>query len=118
MNGCGCRSAHSSPGKRADQGGIPPSAEGGKAQKNEKLRLILETICGTGIRVSELKYLPLEAVYEGEAAVRLKGKIRVILISGKLRKALRQYIRKCGILSGPVFVTKTATRWIARISGR
>lgn len=77
-----------------------------KHRKNEKLRLILETICGTGIRVSELKYITAEAVYEGEAAVRLKGKIRVILISGKLRKALRQYIRKCGILSGPVFVTK------------
>ena len=80
--------------------------EAAKHKKNEKLRLILETICGTGIRVSELKYITAEAVYEGEAAVRLKGKTRVILISGKLRKALRQYLRKYGILSGPVFVTK------------
>ena len=77
-----------------------------KHRKNEKLRLILETICGTGIRVSELKYITAEAVYEGEAAVRLKGKIRVILISGKLRKSLRQYLRKNKISSGPVFVTR------------
>ena len=77
-----------------------------KHRKNEKLRLLLETICGTGIRVSELKYITAEAVYQGEAVIRLKGKIRVILISGKLRKALRQYLRKNGISSGTVFVTK------------
>lgn len=77
-----------------------------KHRKNEKLRLILETICGTGIRVSELKYITAEAVYEGEAAIRLKGKIRVILIAGKLRKSLRQYLRKNKISSGPVFVTR------------
>nr|WP_294492801.1 tyrosine-type recombinase/integrase [uncultured Mediterraneibacter sp.] len=81
--------------------------EAAKQRKNEKLRLLLETICGTGIRVSELKYITAEAVYRGEAAIRLKGKIRVILIPGKLRKALKQYIRKCGILSGPVFVTRS-----------
>lgn len=80
--------------------------EAAKHRKNEKLRLLLETICGTGIRVSELKYITAEAVYQGEAVIRLKGKIRVILISGKLRKALRQYLRKNGISSGPVFITK------------
>lgn len=80
--------------------------EAAKHRKNEKLRLLLETICGTGIRVSELKYIIAEAVYQGEAVIRLKGKIRVILISGKLRKALRQYLRKNGISSGPVFITK------------
>ena len=80
--------------------------EAAKHRKNEKLRLLLETICGTGIRVSELKYITAEAVYQGEAVIRLEGKIRVILISGKLRKALRQYLRKNGISSGPVFITK------------
>lgn len=80
--------------------------EAAKHRKNEKLRLLLETICGTGIRVSELKYITAEAVYQGEAVIRLKGKIRVILISGKLRKAIRQYLRKNGISSGPVFITK------------
>ena len=77
-----------------------------KQKGNERLNLILQTICGTGIRVSELKYITAEAVYQGEAVIRLKGKIRVILISGKLRKALRQYLRKNGISSGPVFITK------------
>ena len=80
--------------------------EAARQKKNEKLRLLLETICGTGIRVSELKYITVEAVEQGEAAIRLKGKIRIILITGKLKKVLKQYLRKWGISSGPVFVTK------------
>lgn len=80
--------------------------EAARQKKNEKLRLLLETICGTGIRVSELKYITVEAVEQGEAAIRLKGKIRVVLISGKLRKALKEYLRRGKISSGPVFVTK------------
>lgn len=80
--------------------------EAAKQKKNEKLRLLLETICGTGIRVSELKYITAEAVEQGEALVRLKGKIRVVLISGKLRKALKEYLRRRKIMSGPVFATK------------
>lgn len=80
--------------------------EAAKQKKNEKLRLLLETICGTGIRVSELKYITVEAVHQGEAIIRLKGKIRVILIPRKLRKALRQYLQKNRISMGPVFVTK------------
>ena len=74
--------------------------------KAEYFRLLLETICGTGIRVSELKYITAEAVDEGEAVIRLKGKIRIVLISGKLRKALKEYLRRGKISSGPVFVTK------------
>ena len=74
--------------------------------KAEYFRLLLETICGTGIRVSELKYITAEAVDEGEAVIRLKGKIRIVLISGKLRKALKEYFRRRKITSGPVFVTK------------
>ena len=77
-----------------------------KAELNEKLRLLLETICGTGIRVSELKYITAEAVYQGEAVIRLKGKIRIVLISGKLKKALKKYLKKRKILSGSVFITK------------
>lgn len=80
--------------------------EAAKRRKNEKLRLLLETICSTGIRVSELKYITAEAVDQGEAVIQLKGKIRVVLISGRLKKALRQYLRKSGISSGSVFVTK------------
>ena len=80
--------------------------EAAKHRKNEKLRLLLETICGTGIRVSELKYITAEAVYQGEAVIRLKGKIRIVLISGKLKKALKKYLKKRKILSGSVFITK------------
>ena len=80
--------------------------EAARQKKNEKLLLLLEAICGTGIRVSELKYITAEAVHQGEAVIRLKGKIRVVLISGKLRKALKEYLRRRNITSGPVFVTK------------
>lgn len=78
-----------------------------KRQKDQKLSLLLQTICGTGIRVSELRFITAEAVGSGEAVVRLKGKTRVILISGKLKKALAGYLHREGIAAGPVFVTRT-----------
>lgn len=78
-----------------------------KQRKNEKLLLLLETICGTGIRVSELRYITAEAVRQGEAVIQLKGKTRVILLSGKLKRALQRYIRKAGICAGSVFVTRS-----------
>lgn len=78
-----------------------------KQRKNDKLSLILQTICGTGIRVSELCFITVEAVKLGEAVVKLKGKNRVILIGGKLRKLLLHYSRREGIASGAVFITKS-----------
>ena len=80
--------------------------EAAKRKGNEKLALILQTICGTGIRVSELRFITAEAVRTGEAAIHLKGKTRVILLSGKLRKVLSRYLKQQGIFSGPVFVTR------------
>lgn len=77
-----------------------------KQRKNEKLSLILQTICGTGIRVSELCFITVEAVKRGEAVVKLKGKNRMILIGGKLRKLLLSYSGRQGIASGAVFITK------------
>ena len=77
-------------------------------KKNDKrLAMVLQTICCTGIQVSELKFITVEAVERGEALVRLKGKTRTILIPGKLRKVLRDYLRKRKITSGSVFVTKS-----------
>ena len=58
------------------------------AKKNKRLHLILQTICGTGIRISELKYFTVEAVRKGEIVVRCKSKIRTILIPSKLKKLL------------------------------
>lgn len=73
---------------------------------NEKLALIIQTICGTGIRVSELRYITAEAVEQGEANIRLKGKNRIILLPGKLRKTLKSYLKHKKIASGPVFITR------------
>ena len=78
-----------------------------KARENEKLALLLQTICGTGIRVSELRYITAEAIAAGEATIRLKGKMRTILITGKLQKALAGYLTRSGITTGPVFITRT-----------
>ena len=74
---------------------------------NERLNLILQTICGTGIRVSELQFVTVEAVRKGEATVSLKGKTRTIIITKNLQKKLLRYIGEQRIKSGAVFVTKT-----------
>ena len=73
------------------------------AEKNRKLYTIMETICGTGIRVSELKYFTVEAVRIGEIHIRLKGKSRVIIVSGKLKKKLLDYARTENISEGIIF---------------
>lgn len=76
------------------------------AEKKPQLRLVMETICGTGIRVSELQFFTVEAVREGEVTVSCKAKSRVILLPGKLKKMLLDYARSNGIKSGSIFVTK------------
>lgn len=77
-----------------------------RKRKNERLYLILQTICGTGIRVSELKYITTKAVKEGQAVVRLKGKTRTIIIIDSLRFKLAKYIKKNNIQEGEVFLTR------------
>lgn len=72
----------------------------------ERLALLMETICATGIRVSEVKYLTVEAVEAGRAEISLKGKIRTILIPGKLCRKLQKYARKQKIVSGEIFLTR------------
>ncbi len=74
---------------------------------NERLKLILQTICGTGIRVSELQYITVEAARNGEARVLLKGKNRIVLIVNDLKKKLLNYAKKHNILSGPIFITSS-----------
>jgi len=76
------------------------------SKKQERLNLVIQTICSTGIRVSELKYFTVEAVKRGEISVRCKSKIRTILVPGKLRKMLLNYAKKHGIQTGAIFVTK------------
>lgn len=77
------------------------------SKKNEQLNLVIQTICGTGIRVSELKYFTVEAIRFGEVTVDCKNKTRTILVPGKLKKLLLNYAKRIGIASGPIFVTRT-----------
>ena len=73
---------------------------------NERLNLILQTICGTGIRVSELKYITVEAVKKGEALVFCKGKRRSVFIIKALQKKLLRYARDRKIYFGSIFITR------------
>jgi len=77
------------------------------SEKNMRLNLIIQTICATGIRVSELEYITVEAVGKGEATVSSKGKIRKVFIVKALRKKLLDYVKNQKIYSGAVFVTKS-----------
>lgn len=78
-----------------------------KQKGEERLDLIIQTICSTGIRVSELQYITVDAVKRGEATVSLKGKTRSVFIVGALQKKLLNYIAKQKISSGSIFVTRT-----------
>lgn len=71
----------------------------------ERLALVMETICATGVRVSELGYLTVETVQRGRAEISLKGKIRTILIPTKLRRKLLKYAKKNKTVSGEIFLT-------------
>ena len=73
---------------------------------NERLFMLLQTICCTGIRISELEYITVEALERGEAEVDCKGKLRRIFIVPDLCHKLQTYASEHGIISGPIFITK------------
>ena len=73
----------------------------------ERLALLMETICATGIRVSEVRYITVEAAQWGRAEISLKGKIRTILLPGKLCRKLLKYAKKQNTASGEIFLTKS-----------
>ena len=77
------------------------------SKKHEQLNLVLQTICGTGIRVSELRYFTVEAVRRGEIVIDCKGKTRTILVPGKLKNILLNYAKRRKISAGAIFVTRT-----------
>ena len=77
-----------------------------KAAGNTRLSFVLRTICGTGIRVSELEYITVEAVREGKAVVSCKNKTRVIFIPATVQKILSKYIKKSCLKTGSVFIGK------------
>lgn len=78
-----------------------------KEKGNERLSLIIQTICSTGIRVSELQFITVEAVRRGEVTVSLKGKTRTVFVVRELQKKLLHYIENKKIKNGAVFVTRT-----------
>ena len=78
-----------------------------KEKGNERLNLILQTICGTGIRVSELQFITVEAVCKGEAVVSCKNKTRTVFIVRELQKKLLNYIKIKDITTGCIFITKS-----------
>ncbi len=77
-----------------------------KQERNERLSLVIQTICGTGIRVSELQYITVEAAQHGRADVSCKGKTRTVFIVSELRRKLLRYAKSCGICNGTIFITK------------
>ena len=83
--------------------------ETAKRQGRNRLALLLETICATGVRVSEVQYITVEAARMGRAEVDLKGKIRTILLPNKLCRKLLKYARKTKTVSGQIFLTKNGT---------
>lgn len=80
-----------------------------RSKGKERLALLMEAICATGIRVSEVKYLTVEAAREGRAEISLKGKIRTILIPMKLCRKLLKYAKRQRIASGEIFLTRNGT---------
>ncbi len=94
------------PGKELSRGEYDRLRKAAGRLGRGQLRLLMETICATGIRVSEVRCITAEAVAKGRAEIRLKGKVRTVLLAGKLREKLLQYARKEKIASGEIFLTK------------
>ena len=83
--------------------------ETAQAEGKERLALLMETICATGIRVSEVQYITVEAARQGRAEISLKGKIRTILLPGKLCRKLLKYAKRQKTASGEIFLTRNGT---------
>jgi len=78
-----------------------------KNKNNQRLYYLMQTICSSGLRVSELKYVTTDAVRCGQATISCKGKMRIVILPKQLCNMLKDYIKENNIKSGPVFVTKT-----------
>ena len=92
--------------KELTKGEYEKLLQAAKDKKNERIYLVMQTICATGIRVSELSYITAEAVKCGQTQVKLKGKIRMIILNKDLCRVLKKYMQEQGITQGCVFVTR------------
>ncbi len=77
------------------------------SKKNKRLSLLMQTICSTGIRVSELKFITVEAVKKEEARIDCKGKMRIVILPKQLCKLLKVYIKEQKVETGAVFISKS-----------
>ena len=93
-------------GQELERGEYKRLLSAARSLGRERLALLMEGICATGIRVSEVRYLTVEALRLGRAEITLKGKIRTILLPGKLCRKLLKYAKRKKITSGEVFLTK------------
>lgn len=96
----------SSPDKELTKPEYSRLLQAAKQNNNERLFLLMQAICSTGIRVSEVQYITVEAVYRGIASINCKGKQRQVFLPYQLCQILKEYIKKQKIKSGAVFVTK------------
>lgn len=78
-----------------------------KKKGNERIYLVMQTICSTGIRVSELQFITIESLCTRRATVTLKGKTRTVLLPTELCQILQRYVKKKGIKQGCVFITRS-----------
>ncbi len=76
------------------------------AKKNKRLYLVIQTICSTGIRVSELKYITVQSVKDKYSVINLKGKTRLVILPFSLCELLEKFIKDENIIEGSVFVSK------------
>ena len=77
------------------------------ARADKRLYYLLQTICATGIRVSELRFITAEAVKKEQAMINCKGKMRMVILPKKLCCLLSDYMKEKGIVNGSVFVTRS-----------
>lgn len=78
-----------------------------RQKKNERLYYLMQTIGSTGVRISELRFITVDAVFQGQATISCKGKIRQVFLPKKLCQMLKDYIKKRSIKKGSVFVSRT-----------
>lgn len=93
-------------GKELTQAEYARLVRAAEDEGNERLSLVIQTICATGIRVSELKFITVEAVRSGRGEINNKGKRRPVFLPEKLRRVLKKYLQKQKITAGAVFVTR------------
>ena len=100
------RSTYSRPEKEMTEKDYAGLIKAARADRDERMSMLLQTLGSTGIRISELKFMTVEAVNAGRAEIYNKGKLRVVLLPAELMRLLKLYCKKVGIRSGSIFITR------------